>query len=218
MDRETLAYKQRLIDQKKQGIVLDIDETLSWTIGYWVEEMQKRFGNPEKLSVEEMVAKYKYAQQVPYWQTSEALEWMKKSREDDKLQENLPLISQANHFARKVDGVIPVVGYLTIRPRTVLAGTIKWLEKHDFPKAEVLARPTEIKSEDGDKWKADALSTLYPQVRGIVDDKLAMAKLLPSDYPGTVFLFGNKKERGLKIRIVSCKDWGEVYMEVKKKY
>jgi hypothetical protein len=42
--------------------VLDIDETLSWTIAFWVERMQKLFGNPERLSVKEMAEKYKLAQ------------------------------------------------------------------------------------------------------------------------------------------------------------
>jgi len=38
------------------------DETLSWTIGYWIEEMQNKFGNPENLTVKEMVEKYRYTQ------------------------------------------------------------------------------------------------------------------------------------------------------------
>ena len=42
------------------GLGVDIDETLSWTVGYWMEEMQKLFGNPESLSVRDMVAKYRY--------------------------------------------------------------------------------------------------------------------------------------------------------------
>ena len=41
----------------KAGLGVDIDETLSWTVGHWVKEMQKLFGNPEGLSVKELVDK-----------------------------------------------------------------------------------------------------------------------------------------------------------------
>jgi len=57
------------------GLAVDIDETLSWTIGYWIEEMQNKFGNPENLTIKEMVEKYRYTQNVPYWQHEEALQW-----------------------------------------------------------------------------------------------------------------------------------------------
>src|SRR3989344_5551553 len=46
----------------KPNLAFDIDETLSNTVLYYVQEMQKRFGNPEFLSAEEIIHKYPEAQ------------------------------------------------------------------------------------------------------------------------------------------------------------
>jgi hypothetical protein len=54
---EVEIIKKRLTSQNRKGLALDVDETLSWTVGYWIAEMQARFGNPESLSVEELIAK-----------------------------------------------------------------------------------------------------------------------------------------------------------------
>lgn len=51
---------------KTIGLAVDIDETLSWTLKYWVEKMAEKFGNPENLSVLEIIKKYRYSQNVPY--------------------------------------------------------------------------------------------------------------------------------------------------------
>ena len=85
---------QKLI--KTKGLAVDIDETLSWTIGYWIEHMQEKFGNPENLSVKEMVKKYKYTQNIPYYQTEEILNWIKNRIHSDELQKELPLIEGSN--------------------------------------------------------------------------------------------------------------------------
>ena len=58
--------KNQKIPRMKSGIAVDIDETLSWTVGYWFKEMIKLFGNPEKLSVKKLISKYRYTQNVPY--------------------------------------------------------------------------------------------------------------------------------------------------------
>lgn len=96
LEQDIKQFKQKLESEGKNGLVLDIDETLSWTIGYWVQEMQKNFGNPENLSINDLILKYRYTQNVPYWQTSEALEWMENARENDLLQIELPLIKNSN--------------------------------------------------------------------------------------------------------------------------
>jgi hypothetical protein len=215
IDQEVKDFKQKLIRENKLGLMLDIDETLSWTIGTWVEQLQQRFGNPENLSVKEMAEKYKYTQNVPYWQTSEASEWMEKAREDNEMQEQFIPVEGAGAGVEKLQTVVPVLGYLTIRPRSVLGGTRKWLEKNKFPDAEVLARPANVPSEEGDKWKAEILNFLYPQVEGIVDDKLAMAEYLPKDYQGTIFLYNAEEGKLEGIKVVPCKTWLEVYVRAK---
>lgn len=218
MDQQIIDFKQKLASENKQGLVLDLDETLSWTIGYWVEQLQQKFGNPEHLSVKEMVDKYQYAKNVPYWQTPASLEWMENAREDNEMQEPLSLIDDANYFVDKIDSIISIVGYLTTRPRTVLSGTQKWLAKYNFPKVEVLARPADVLTAEGDSWKAVVLNFLYPEVKGIIDDKSFIAESLPSDYQGTFFLFNSDATKQKDIKVIPCKTWFDVYTQVKLTY
>jgi hypothetical protein len=218
MDQQVIDFKQKLVDENKSGLVLDVDETLSWTIGYWVEQLQQKFGNPENLLVQEIIDKYRYAQLVPYWQTPTALEWMENAREDNQIQEPLSLIDNANYFVDKINSIIPIVGYLTTRPRTVLPGTKKWLAKYNFPKVEVLARPAEISSPEGDSWKAVVLNFLYPEVKGIIDDKSFIAGSLPPNYKGTFFLFNSDATKQKDTNVIPCKTWSDVYAQVKLVY
>ncbi len=218
VDHIITTFKQNLATSNSKGLVLDIDETLSWTIGYWIEQMQKKFGNPENLSIREMAIKYRYTQNVPYWQTPDALNWMEQARENDKMQESMTLIADANHYVQEISSIIPLVGYLTTRPRTVIEGTRKWLARHNFPKLDVLARPAEVTSEDGDKWKAATLDFLYPQVVGIIDDKLAVANSLPESYQGTFFLYGSSSCKPTLRKIIPCQSWPDVYAQIKTTY
>lgn len=117
MDREN---KYGLL---QSGLAVDIDETLSWTIGHWVERMMEKFGNPEKLYVQEIVEKYRYTQQVPYWQTPEALAWVRENINSNEVQKELPLITDADFYLQKINEIIPIAAYLTIRPETVREGT-----------------------------------------------------------------------------------------------
>lgn len=215
INQEARIFKQKLIDSKKSGLVLDIDETLSYTISYWVTEMQKLFGNPENLSVQDLIAKYRYTQNIPYWQTPEALKWMEKSRENNALQEQLPLIKNSNHFVEKINNIIPIVGYITIRPRNVIPGTINWLRKHNFPNVDILARPINIPSSEGNQWKAEILHFLYPQVCGIIDDSQSVAEKLDKNYQGVVFLYNNSETVRNDINVIPCRTWKNVYYSIK---
>ena len=107
----------------KTGLAVDIDETLSWTIGYWIEEMQNNFGNPEKLTVKEMVEKYRYTQNVPYWQHAEVFQWVDEKINSNETQESLPLIVGSSAYINRIHQIIPIVAYITIRPERVIEGT-----------------------------------------------------------------------------------------------
>ena len=197
------------------GLAVDIDETLSWTIGYWVEEMQNKFGNPENLTVREMVEKYRYTQNVPYWQHSEALEWIDEIINSDETQKNLPLIEGSSAYLKRINQIIPVVAYITARPERVSEGTKHWLSKHDFPVAPVICRPNELVHDNSTEWKANVLEELYPKVLGIVDDNARLLQFLSPDYKGKVFLYDHHDNLGVPYA-VACKDWLTVYKEVKK--
>ncbi|HII14977.1 MAG TPA: hypothetical protein HA362_01580 [Nanoarchaeota archaeon] len=199
------------------GIAVDIDETLSWTVGYVMEQMQKLFGNPENISVREMVAKYRYTQNVPYWQSEDALRWTKENRMSNELQRALPLIENADIYLHEIHKIVPVAAYITMRPQAVLEGTADWLRGHTFPEAPIICMPDNIKFEEGIAWKGTLLGKLYPAVKGIIDDNAGLLKHLPADYEGIIFVYDHAQIDSL-LNAVPCKDWQAVYEEIRKRF
>lgn len=216
MLKDIYQLKQKLEEKNIKGIALDIDETLSWTIGYWVEKMQTLFGNPENLSVEELIKKYRYTQNVPYWQTEEAFEWMSEQMNSNNLQKELPLIENADKFVQDLNEIVPVVAYVTVRPDSVASGTREWLKKHKFPEADLISRPRFVTKKDGNAWKSDVLYFLQDSVIGIVDDNIGLVEEMRDDYSGTIYLYSHEKigfETNFKT--VACKSWKDVIANVK---
>lgn len=207
-------FKADLQAKGKFGLALDIDEVLSNTILYWLEAMFAKFGNPENLTIEQMVEKYRYTQNVPYWQTEEILAWMEAKRHDSSIHEDFKLIENANHFANKLNQKIPVVAYLTGRPDTVFETTQNWLNKHGFPEAELITKPNHINNEQVNKWKAEVLNYLYPQVKGIVDDNPGLLKNLDSSYKGIVFLYDHAEYPVQDFKVAPCKTWVDLLQAV----
>ena len=202
---------------KQKGLALDIDETLSRTNGHWFKTLIKKFGNPEKLTVEEILKNYRYTNNVPYWQAKEAHEWMEEQRHSNDMQRELPLIENANHTVEKINKIIPISAYITVRPDTVIEGTKDWLLQHNFPLAPIICRPKNVEFTQGNKWKANLLHKLYPKILGIIDDNPELLEHLPKDYKGTVFVYGLEKIE-TKINAIPCKDWNTVLKEVEKKF
>ncbi len=205
------------LETLEKGLAVDIDETLSWTIGHLIEKMQENFGNPENLSVKEMAEKYRYTQNIPYWQSTEALQWLDEKIHSNEMQEELPLIADANIHLNHIAKIIPISAYITVRPESIEAGTKKWLAKHNFPQAPIIFRPKEIKHQDGNKWKAGILKTLYPKVLGIIDDNAKLLEFLDQDYPGTIFLYDHESANSTA-HVIPCKNWLRVFAEVKKHF
>lgn len=214
MATKTNELKQYLQQKKIRGLALDIDETLSWTVGFWVEKLQQIFGNPENLSVKELVFKYRYTQNVPYWQTEEALKWMKDHRHSDEIQGMLPLIENSNTIVQKINEIIPIVFYVTTRPETVIGGTQKWLKKHNFPDVKIIAKPLNVDTKDGNKWKARVLEELYPEIVGIIDDNPSLVDHLSKDYKGSIYLYDNIDHIRKDINIIPCKTWEDIFTKV----
>lgn len=195
------------------GLAVDIDETLSWTIGFWVASMQEKFGNPEQLTVKEMVEKYRYTQNVPYWQHEEALAWIDEKINSNATQEEIPLIEGSSAYLNRINEIVPVAAYITARPVKVSTGTKNWLRQHNFPDAPLICRPDEIMHSAGNEWKAEVLKTLYPRVLGIIDDNAQLLQCLGTDYPGRVFLYDHHDNLGYSY-VAACKDWLQVYTAV----
>lgn len=206
--------KQKLKKNNTQGLALDIDETLSWTVGFWVEQLQREIGNPENLSIQEMVIKYKYVQNVPYWNTSKATNLINDYMHSNDIQEILPLIENSNSAIQKINKKTPISLYITARPESVLEGTRKWLKKHNFPDIPIIARPKNIAFEISKEWKAKTLERLYPEIIGIIDDNPGFVSALSSTYKGIVYLYDNIEHPRTDIHIVPCKTWEDVLKKI----
>lgn len=206
------AFLAQLQSENRSGLVLDIDETLSWTNYYWIQQMQKLFGNPENLQPEEIAAKYHLCQNVPYWaEQEEALKWMSDMRTSCEAQEHLPLIKGALEGVKILQSICQVVGYLTVRPECVSASTKKWLHQNNFPDLPVISKPDDVPFTEGNKWKASVLNKCHPHIQGIVDDNPSVARFCGQDYPGVVFLFSHGSfEHASWQHVIPCPNWTDV--------
>lgn len=199
---------------EKQGLAVDIDETLSNTIEHLIRELQERFGNPENLSTKEIIEKYRYTQNVPYWQSTNALTWIDKEIHSNELQERLPLIKDADLYLDKINKIIPISAYITARPIKVLAGTQKWLNMHKLPKAPIICKPMDIAYENANKWKGEILEKLYPDILGMIDDNAKILDCLNKKYKGIIFLYDHNTISSKK-NVVPCKNWLTTYSKIK---
>ncbi len=216
MNQFIIKLKARLKAKKLKGLGLDIDDTLAQSGDQWIIGVQKMFGNPENLSIEEVKRKYRYSYNAPYWSGKKVSDWEKSTRHNNQWHLDLPLIENANHVVEKINRIIPVVVYLTARPKSILPATRTWLKKHGFPEAEIIYRPAEVKLPVSLAWKAQVLEYLYPQVVGMVDDHPQLAKDLSKKYRGTLYLYDyhDQAPRG-DINIIPCKNWNEVLERVR---
>jgi hypothetical protein len=213
MNSDIAAFKKKLENNGTKGLVIDLDETLSWTVYYMVGEIAKLYGNPQNLSVEELCERM-MARDVPFWNVDEIRKWGLLALESEEMAEQYPIIEGADKAVEKIDHVVPVVGYLTLRQTSIRNATERWLRKHGFPDEPVITRPNDLNLEEGMKWKANTLAYLYPQVIGSIDDTLDIFNYLPSRYKGTIFLYGQTDCPKSNLNIIPCKTWDDVYKKV----
>lgn len=213
---EAQKLKEILQTQGLRGLALDIDETLADSNTHWFDHMFE-FHPLEGIDKKEMIERYKFVEHVPGWDSQDALNRANELMHSDEFNETIPLIEDSNHIVNKIHESIPIVAYITARPQTVRAGTLKWLDRHGFPAAPVMMRPSEtgVSKEDGirrNKWKAEALLFLYPHVVGIVDDNLGLAsELIALGYPGILYLYGPQTGAvGEHKNVVHCPTWKSV--------
>lgn len=209
-----------IIPEINEWIALDIDETLSRTIWYLMREMQKRFWNPEKLSIEEMIAKYRYIQNVSYRQTKEAEEWIYEILQSNTMQEELSIMEWAKEFVNKINTIIPITAYITVRPIIVREWTQNRLQRHGFPIAPIIMKPESICREEGNERKAKILEKLYPKIVGIVDDNAWLVDYITKTYKWMIFLYSHDetKQEHQEKNVIACTSRNDVYREVKKHF
>jgi hypothetical protein len=224
MDANIIEIKERLASKGSFGLAVDVDETLSFTLNYWFHEMARVFGNPEGLEISELIKKYRYFQNVPYWQTSETYEQAVKLTYDNELQKKLAVIGEADKYLPGLHLKYPVLVYLTTRPVEVISGTRDWLKLHGFPEAEIICRPATVHFDDAHPWKAEVLEFLAPNITGLIDDNYEVLKYLQPNYQGNLFFYSLAKlpdkfpEISANFKIHFCPNWSTVVDEVTKTY
>ncbi len=213
---DIVAFKKRLEESGTKGLVIDIDETLSNSALYMAGELGRLYGNPLNLSDEELFERL-LDRNVPFWDINVIREWGQVAMESAEIVEKYSVKEGAGKAVSKINDIIPMVGYLTLRPESIKDVSARWLKKHGFPEVPVLARPNSIKLTDGSmgmQWKAAVLDYLYPQITGLIDDTLEIYTYLPSNYKGTIFLYNKKPRPKRELNTISCKTWDDVYREV----
>lgn len=211
-----MAPKKDKPFELERGLALDIDDTLSYTSHRLIRQMQVLFGNPENLTVKEIIKKYHLTDHVPYWQTEEVMSYHKKIADCDDLHRDFPVIENAQRMVNKINKSVNISCYLTLRRQNVVSGTARWLKKHGFPDKPIICRPNNMEYEEGHAWKAKVLLN-NPNILGLIDDNEKIIKHLPDDYPGVLFLIRRKEyTHKTKIKIIPCKNWFVVLKEVKK--
>lgn len=210
MIENVVKLKNKLIKENKKGLALDIDETLSFTISFLVQNLIEGVSNPENLTALEISRKYKHSDNIPYWHD----ELSKKIKADlvnsSEFYEDLPLIENANRVVNEINKILPIVAYITVRPKSAMKATQIWLDKHGFPKADLITKPNDVERIDGNKWKAGVLEYLYPQILGIVDDNPRLTDFLSKKYKGTIYLYDSTEIKRKDIKVIPCENWEDV--------
>ena len=205
--------KQKLELENAKGIFLDIDDTISATNLFWAQNHIGRFGNPENLTAEEIVRRYRYVSNVPYWNNNRAAEdWVQQHRLSDKGELELPLVQGAVESTREIKDML--VAYLTGRPQSTISGTKKWLETHGFPMLDIIAQPSQATLEqmclsDGNEWKARVMEYFFPIVYGAIDDNSGVVGYLSPEYRGTIYLFSHEAIDATT-NVICCPTWKDV--------
>jgi len=215
-NKEIVSLKRKLKEAGIKGLALDIDETLSFTLGLLIEKLIEKLGNPENLTIQEIARKYRHTDNVPYWHNEEALKIISDFNKSNDNFKELPIIKDADKTVLEINKIIPIVAYITVRSKTALIQTKLWLKKNGFPKAVIIAKPKNVPRQMGNRWKAKVLEYLYPQVMGIVDDNPGLTDFLSKRYMGVIYLYDNVETKRKDINVIPCENWKVVAERVKK--
>ena len=189
------------------GLAVDVDDTLSDTLGYTISCIQKQFGNPENLSTEQIAKKYQYLSNVPYWRTPEIKNWLIEQSQSNEFQESMPVLKDADLKLRQIHKIVPIVLYITSRAHAVASGTTRWLRHHGFPEAKLM---TGNNPPNGYLWKAEIIEKEFPRITGWIDDLPGMAEYLTPKYKGVLFLYNNQTAPRNDIKVIPCPTWDDV--------
>lgn len=208
IDQEITNFKKYLTENNLKGIAVDIDDTLSQTKEYLLDYFYRIMGNPENLTIAEFCQKYHLIQDAPYFQTPEALDLINKLTNSSDFFCDLKIIDNSTYCVNEINKIIPIVAYITMRPQATINVSQIWLDQHNFPKAKLIACPNFYSYQSAVEWKVTILKELYPQVTGIIDDSLGVAKKISGSYKGKIYLYNvDSYQPRPGIDIIPCLNW-----------
>ena len=221
IEKRYAKLKESLVKSGIAGICLDIDDTIAAANVFFARKYHSSFGNPENLSPEEIIAKYRYVRNVPYWQDPIKQHIME---EGFWLGEHVSFstpTSQAKEAVLEIDKTIPISLYLTGRPYRFYNQTCEWLNQYEFPQRRMIMEPERSLLErlnvvDGNEWKARLLEFLFPEIVGTIDDNSDIAKLISPNYKGLIFLYSHNSSYSNKYNVIPCPTWEDTKMEINK--
>ncbi len=208
--------KKQLELSSKPGFTIDLDDTIYDSNLFWAKHLLTNISNPEHLSADELIAKYRYVKDVPYWQSiSSVNEWVESQLTDNHAKVLLPANKDAVKVINDIHEIHPFVGYLTGRSINTITGTKMSLKQNNLPNLKIIAQPEEVILEalginNGNEWKAALLDYLYPQVLGTIDDNIDLLSFVQPNYKGTICLYSHP-EISSESRVVSCPSMADVY-------
>jgi hypothetical protein len=189
-----------------QGIVIDVDDTLSHTSLVCARYLHQHFTPNDDIPFDQLLSEYGYAERAPQWSSSESVERLHLWLTDLDFIAQLPPIPEAQAGIKKVLEKVPLAFYLTSRQPFSYDVTVNWLQRYGFPEAEVICRPPATREPD---WKVRFLTEHYPQTVGLIDNEIHV----PDDFTYTGHLFElilHKKVTPAHPRLDVCKSWDEV--------
>lgn len=214
ISQEQVEQAKRLLGVNK-GLALDIDNTLSYTTSsvFALLEGYPRSAENAAHSIDEMIGKYGHSDKVPEWNTPEVRLVTETALRDPAFYRYLDIIDGAQEHAWNLSRLTWLSAYITARPHAVRDASAAWL-RDDFPVLPLITKPNGLTSLDNNAWKASLLSSLYPQVSGIVDDDQGLLEELGPSYPGVVLLFGKETlPSNSPPHAYACKEWRDVYTQ-----
>lgn len=200
-----------------RGVAVDIDDTLSATNLQWARQLLFTLGNPEALTPEQIISKYEYVRNVPYWPKERIEHFVQECFADETSLLGYPVLEGALPGIYEVQEVTPLLAYVTTRPDSMVDVTKAWLKRSSFPDADVVCLPhADLLQWSGIKsameWKAMLLEYLYPHISGIIDDNEEFIHHLSPSYRGSVCLLHRSPLIPLRtdLALYSCPTWHDV--------
>ena len=213
-----LATIRRALERaERPGILVDVDDVLADTTVHRFRLMARRHGLPPGTTVEQLLERHHWAEDVPHWQTPAALADLDSLRSSDSHHRALGPLPGSAAGAAELHRLTPIALAVTNRPSTMRRSTASWMREHGFPDIPVMTRPAEAADTPAADWKLAVVAFLAPHVLGIVDDNAGLLAATPWDLPARIYVFGERatSDGVVHPRGVRTRTWADLHDAVR---